>query len=91
MNEKKYNLIHIIITIIITFIICYLLFATNENPKIDYKNDEYVQELERRLRDKDETIESLREHYNSTQDSIDALRDDLIPNNEENYLIVTDD
>lgn len=91
MEEKKYSLIHILIAIIITIILSYLLFGNKEISEIDYKNDEYVQELEQKLEEKNETIESLRQQYNEIQSSIDNLREDLIPNNEENYLIVTDD
>lgn len=99
MKEKRFNLIHIIIIITFTIIFTYI-FLNNSNSKyenniyyieeIENKNN-YIKELEDKLEYKDETIKDLEYQYNEIKKSIDNLRDDLIPNNEDNFLIVKED
>ena len=88
MEEKKYPSYYIVIAVIITAIVCYFIF--NGNNEIDYKNDDYVQDLIQEIKDKEEQIRSLQEKYDEIQGSIDALRDDLQTVEGDNYLIVKD-
>lgn len=95
MNEKQFNLIHIIIiitfTIIFTSIFLYNNNSTYENYIKEIENkDAYIKELENKLEYKDETIKDLEYQYNDIKDSIDNLRVDLSQSSENNYLIVKD-
>ena len=88
MEEKKYPSYYIVVAVIVTAIVCYFIF--NRNNEIDYKNDDYVQDLIQEIKDKEEQIKILQEKYDEIQDSIDALRDDFQPIEGDNYLIVKD-